>query len=260
MQEAPRWSPDGTRLAYVDYGITEVVPCDGSSWNPDSLGVWVLDIASGVRTRVNRSPETEFTWSADGRQLAFRSAEGAVAVSIQDGRRDTIRAPRPMGFPAWSPSGDSIAYNDGGSDALYVLDLRTGVEAFLTRLMVEAEWSPDGRYLVGPHGYLYDLAAGTRRELFAPGTFSSVRHFDWCPDGRRIVFHGVRQAGSIDLWLLRMPEMKLVGRILRHALDPTCNANGQLAYVDIRPENQWTKEYGRIRVVPFGILTRAQEP
>jgi Tol biopolymer transport system component len=258
MQEAPRWSPDGTQLAYVDYGITEVVPCEGSSWDADSVGVWVLDIASGIRTRVSRSADRDFTWSPDGRKLLFSGPDGGLLITVDGGQIDTIRAPRVMVLSAWSPGGDSIAYNEGGTDKLFVLNLRTSVERYLTRLMVGAEWSPDGRYLAGPHGYLFDFAVGTRRELWAPGTFSSVWHFDWCPDGQRIVFHGVRRAGSIDLWVLRMPETELAGPILRHALDPTCNANGHLAYVDIRPENQWTKEYGRVRIIPLQVLRAAQ--
>jgi Tol biopolymer transport system component len=156
-----------------------------------------------------------------------------------------------MDWLAWSPTGDSVAYNQAGSDSLFVLGLQTGAETFLTRLIVRPEWSPDGRYLAGPHGYLFDLGRGESSELFPPGTFSSVSHFDWCPDGRAIVFDGVRVAGTIDLWLLRMPERQLAGPIVRNAVDPTCNGNGQLAYVDIDPSKQWTAAYGRIRVIPL---------
>jgi dipeptidyl aminopeptidase/acylaminoacyl peptidase len=251
-EEAPRFTRDGSKLAYVDYGAgADTVPCKPYITNSDSVGLWVVDLIQGTRTRFLRTARRDFAWSPDGRRLAFPAREGAVSMGLDNGRVDTIRAPRPMAFLSWSPGGDSMAYNDGGSDSLFVLNLGTGEESFITRLVVGAVWSPDGRYLAGPFGYVVDLTNRKRADLVTPGMFSSVSHFDWCPDGRAIVFDGVREPGSIDVWMVRMPQMQLVGPIVRHAIDPACSPNGRLAYVDLDPNKSWTPEYGRLRIVDF---------
>jgi Tol biopolymer transport system component len=151
-----RWSPDGTRIAFVH--------------DEPGLG-HVLFVASSdgrVLTRIAAHVQTfgdAFSWSPDGTKLAY-AAQGAHGLVIADaaGRRP----PRPVpiatsaGAPRliltnvqWSPDGSLIAFNS-------IDDLSTG--GFHIDVV-----HPDGRSL--------------RRVADGFG-------FDWSPNGKRLAIAG----------------------------------------------------------------------
>ncbi|HXJ65553.1 MAG TPA: hypothetical protein VNN79_17495, partial [Actinomycetota bacterium] len=93
------WSPDGTRLAYVQGSEIRLIASDGTGSTTIPVGNLHAD---------------EVTWSPDGSRLAFTgssspgSAVGLYVVDLVGGRPtkiadDAIR-------PQWSPDGSRIAY------------------------------------------------------------------------------------------------------------------------------------------------------
>ena len=132
----PRVSPDGTRIAYSSDGAIF-----GSNYT-----IQVLDLGSGQST--TRASSTSFdqfepTWSPDGDTVAFVSGTGANGTSVQavDSKRVrttlvTAPARQRLNSPAYSPSGNQIAYVQFGTNAtpagpvaqsqLWVKDLVTG--------------------------------------------------------------------------------------------------------------------------------------
>lgn len=83
----PRWFPDGQRLAYVELAAD---PLEGETW--------ILDVASGVRTRLCRG--RIFALSVDGSLALVRVADEATLVDATSG--STVRpgalAPLPAGY------------------------------------------------------------------------------------------------------------------------------------------------------------------
>jgi len=91
----PRWSPDGTRLAFAENTDVFIVNADGSGL-----------------TKLTRSPlsGTQPSWSPDGKRLAFVSAAGALHVIEADGSNLRSLGANGSG-PAWSPDGRYIAFS-----------------------------------------------------------------------------------------------------------------------------------------------------
>jgi TolB protein len=156
-ESEPRWSPDGSRVAFVrdDEGeaiwtmnadgsdpvqLTEVVPdvsLSRPAWSPDgtriafvrfALGsgyqLWAVDASGGVPTELaDASGGGDFSWSPDGTRIAYLANGGGnpvVATMNSDGTERTNRTTTAVydSDPVWSPDGAQILFSSGsGVDA-----------------------------------------------------------------------------------------------------------------------------------------------
>ena len=195
-----RWSPDGTRIAFVhtEPGLGRVL------FVASSDGRVLTRIAAHVQTFGDA-----FSWSPDGTKLAY-AAPGAHGLVIADatGRR----APRPVpiatgaGSPRqmltsvrWSPDGSLIAFSSS-DDAGRHLDVVHPDGSSLRRVAdgfgFAFDWSPNGKRLaiagpgtdvsvVNADGTDLHSIARCRCDLRSPGIYSSVA---WSLDGTRIAY------------------------------------------------------------------------
>jgi Tol biopolymer transport system component/imidazolonepropionase-like amidohydrolase len=155
----PVWSPDGSRIAYIDNGRIRIVGEDG---------------APAALLRIDGNEDDYFdepAWSPDGQWLLVSGPwpdwflspraplEGAIGAGIWKLDLLTGGAERitgedvPARSPAWGPDGRSIAYFVGDSARAFALVVRDehGAERVVTSEPgIEprrVRWSPDGRQL-----------------------------------------------------------------------------------------------------------------
>ena len=199
--QAPAWSPDGRRIAYL-------------SRRDDTKDLHVVNADGSGERRLTRDATNTATpaWSPDARTLAFESARdgttGVYAVNADgSGQRRLARDGR---APAWSPDGRTIAFFSGSK--LYLMNADGSEHLALTKPGTGAwrpsrAWSPDGRKLaflgVGDCGqfcfnlYVVNSNGSGLRNLtskLAPRNSDRGPAFDltWSPDGRKLAFvrHG----------------------------------------------------------------------
>jgi TolB protein len=143
-EEAPRWSPDGRRVAWVSTrdGNQEVYTVGGD-------GRDVRRLTSEI------APDNSPSWSPDGKRIAFASARSGnfeIHVMKADGSdvRRLTHHPSLDYWPAWSPDGRRIAFtsNRDGNYEIYVMNADGSRLRNLTGHPAQdnfAAWSPDGK-------------------------------------------------------------------------------------------------------------------
>jgi len=206
----PSWSPSGEYIAYIwhngasPYSIgAEVLRaanmrCESPTWLPVGLE-YPITSAFGIW-----SP----TWSPDGRRIAFSRPQDDDSTTpdgiwiVGGSSLPVLLLSRPnVMHCAWSPSGDAIAFVEGGSLELVTVETRS-VRQLTTDIDAKPSWSPDGRSLVySSRGDLWviDVATNAVRQLT---TDPAMEHNPaWSPNGRWIAYSSNR-GGHRDLWVM----------------------------------------------------------
>jgi eukaryotic-like serine/threonine-protein kinase len=139
----PRWSPDGSRIAYVDIRPGQpwkifVMPAEGGA---------PIEILSEARSLVDPS------WSPDGKNLIFGQDPSGGPTSIRSIDLATHQVsviPDSQGLfsPRWSPDGQYLAAMNEESTKLLLYDFKTQKWSdWTSELLGFPNWSHDGTYL-----------------------------------------------------------------------------------------------------------------
>ena len=218
IDEAPVWSPDGTRIAFRGYkeskNAIEVV--DAAGGNRTTL--WT----SGAGRDVLCAEHDDLAWSPDGQTIVFAAHETCpgqpdLFVVPADGSAQAVRllAPGANGvFPRFSPDGRRIAFlgaEAGGPSGLYVAEVgSTGASAGAVAAgrigpdlggspveqVSPPHWSPDSTEIAVAVDWVFS-GIGEIVVVKADGSGQRVLATDqafnpsWSPDGKRIAFHRV---------------------------------------------------------------------
>lgn len=199
LESSPRWSPDGRDIAFLSSRA------DPSASGIAAKQVWIAPAEGGPPRRLTASATEvrNFSWSADGKVLAYVAA---------DPRTDQQKADA-------TEKRDQVVIDDKGElGRLWLLGAGGGQPrriAIEGRNIADARWSPDGKRLAarvadstGLNDYFYhsdiviiDAASAAARTVFREASGPG----EWSPDGKRLAFTQLReQYIGLRAWIIEV--------------------------------------------------------
>jgi len=259
----PRWSPDGSKIAYVS-----------NAGDGGSAQLYVRWMRTGATARITGLPNTpqSLAWSPDGRRIAY-------AMFVPD---EGTKLGKPLDKPEGAQWADPLqvidsvvyrsddgGYNKPGYEQVFWVPADGGAPTQLTFGARNAggrlSWSPDGRSVL----FSANLTKDWQRELLDTEVHAvsiddlTVRDLTnrrgpddqpvVSPDGKAIAYVGFddRNVGYQDQRLSVMARDGSGARVLtanldRSVADPVWSADGRALYVDY-------DEHGSVRVARVGL-------
>ena len=247
-ESAPRWSPDGTYLAFLS-----------SRQGAKDAQVWLMNRAGGEAVKVTdvKGGVEEYAWSPDSKRLVLvvkdpdPASADADADKEKDGKEGEKKTPKPIVIERYYFKADVAGYLRNEKSHLYLFDVASKKAEALTPGAFDEEapaWSPDGRQIafIRRHGdgdvdkapnrdvFVIDARAGAQPRRLTTTAAEENGRLAWSPDGKFIAYllgEEPKFSAYDQNKLMVVPSSGGEARVLTAALDrpvraPSWSADG----------------------------------
>ena len=198
----PKWSPDGTRIAFSARSKLWLVSSGGGD-------------AAPYRPEIESGPDP--TWSADGKRLLLGQEEAPLTpqgciriLHLETGKVEAVPGTHRLWSPRWSPDEKQILAMEVGTMHPHIFDtVKSEWRTVAQEAIGYPAWSRDGKYIYGMTGlgstveaFRIEVATG-RHEEIARADFGAVANvgywLGWTQDWEPLT---IRDLSSIQIYRL----------------------------------------------------------
>lgn len=230
VDNEPAWSPDGQTIAYWHSGITQVYEGGRADGNPDSAGIWLINLQTQERKLLIRGGNLP-DWSPVGEWLVFSFNAQIYKIKSNGDSLTQLTSEGRFFDPAWSRDGslvaidNRIAYHDTVGIWLINPVHLNSLRYFTYGGM--PDWTPDMPKMKVIYGAAGIWAETIDHSLKVQISSKTCGNLAVSHDGTKIAFGSQTDGGLPQIWVMNSDGNNLRQLTTEVGISPSWSPDGR---------------------------------